>query len=997
MAPSIGSDVFAGQRARSDSSVDAIVHEVRQIVAGNPNAGDLGEIATNYFLACRDVNQRLRHAIEWTRRGLFIEARHYVEHAPDALSAAAKLDLGDQWTRWVELCTNAGVPVDLPVDAALGVELSRAYSEWAPREALVTKVRLEALGRASLRQRLATLYQLRVADPNNQTWTDQVRDLETARAREMVREADTTRRAGDIPALRELLREAQNGPWQAGVPHRAVNTVASAASTAIGYASSKRLRELANLLHQAHGNSDENTVGELLAEWRSIIGANEAKPSPEDDADVQPIATWWDARHAETLRIDLGERLCAELDAALADQSPWLAISKIHRSLEDTQVPIPPTLARRFSVRADEHRRAVAARHRLIAIVTCIVLMSAAAGLWWTVSAYSRGKQVESLRASLETALAHDDLSAASLLVEQVRGMPRVAAEPSITPLLTKFDDAWKLAGQNNDAFAAVMAHLVAAKGSESEHVPLIAQAEKLARSPEQKAFLEREQTRLLAERQAFFDDADTKFTALVDTLLARCDASSREIGQRLDSRAAITDETVKRVDELGHQLAELDSAIKQEPASQVQRDAKDAEASVLRRRADEYRERIGHEVRRAARLEKVGGFRGSLSGLATAYNEVLAEFPDGPVARRLSDALKDAAAWSSVDAWITGYSTWVATWNPASDAEAAARSAEVAAIVDKMGSGFDPTAAREYAEYLTRMKALLGGPQDATSVADWRDILNKPRLLELQVLNDMSGMPRRSVGGVLTPVNPEGWFQLSVEIDSFEKLDGAKKPGPCLMQFKPGMDTANLLRPAPEAILSKQLLDAIDACEKGTESWNLLNLQLAILAQKATDADAIYRANLLFYAIRRQANAGWPFGAEIASAKSLLDSLQANSTKPLSQDWLSSASSTIAARQACAAALKALPDLSVLARTSTQRLTDMKTKLRPPKFAGVIWAKAEGPAEYQGQYLTGTVFVVSLGPGDRANLREVGSMKEGVINWSGPVPPVATPILVRN
>lgn len=991
-------ETFANHQAQTDASVGEISHAVRQLMTTNSGTAEIAPIAAAYFRLCRDVNQRLRTAVEWTRRGLFVEARHLVEQAPDALTAATKLDLSDQWTRWTEVCTQAGVPIDAPVTTAFAVELSRAYSEWASREALLNQLRLEALARHPLRQRLATLYQLRAANSDNANWTDQIKDLEAARAREMVKDADTARRAGDIAALRALMKEAQNGPWQAGVPHSAVNSVISAVSKAVGLSSTKRLHELVQQMHRAHGNADDHAVGELLAEWRAIIAAREAQPTPEDAAEAEPIAAWWDARHADAKRLELAQRLCAELDTALADQHPWQEIANIHRSLEDTQVPIPPALTRRFNVRAEEHRHAVAARHRRITIVTSLLLLVAAGGVAWGVSIYMRSRQTDSFRSGLEAALAADDLSAAKALADQVRGLSSgISSSASLAPVLAKFDEAWRVAIQNDESLAAVLSQLATAKGADGDHEALIAQAHKLSRTVEQKAEFERQTTRIATERKEFLEAADNKLMDAVEGLVAKCEASLRTIDESLKPNAPPPPQIRQDLDIAFVQLDKLESLIKEHPASESKRGQLTVQASVLRRRATEFRETLDREALRLAKLEKLGAFQGRLSELASAYKEFLSEFSDGPVAERLTAVSMDAPAWSALDVWLTGYDTWSATWDPPSDAEAAARATEVETLLRSMGAGFDASTGREYDTYLNRMKTLLSNPRDATAVTAWYEALQKPRLLELEVVYDINGKPRRTIGGVLTPMNDEGWYQLVPEIDSFEKFDNKKEPLAGIVQFKEKVNPATALRPAPEAELAKRMIEALDACEKGNASWSTLNLQLAILIQSATEADPIFRANFLCYAINRQSNAGWPFEGELTSAKAIVEKLQSAASLPASQDWFASSAQTLAARHACTAAFKSVPDLTGLAKASSQRLLDMKAKLRPPQFAGLVWAKADGPAEYQGKPLTGSVVVASLGQDDRANLREAGWMTGGVVKWNGPIPPVGTPILVRN
>jgi hypothetical protein len=492
--------------ANNSSTMTELCDRIRAAIARPESVSRalVADLAAAYSEHAEEVSHRLRRAVGWIRLGLISEALHDIEQFPDALDAASTLELGLSKGTWLDMCRANDVQPPSTVDSDIAAEVGAAYraaSRWRP---LLGKHRRLALAGAALSARVKAVRALAKADPDNTAWAEQRALLERGRLTEVLAEANTAVARCDPDRLTVLLDELSDEHWQQPPPAKLKAAVRGRQQAAIRRVAVRRLGELAEELHEAHGALDEDRVATLMPQWDAAAARAGTEAPPDAIADAGAIRAWLDGRCGEQERRAEFDRLVAEVGQAIDDGEPFAEIERRYAKLAAADLPVPGLVERRFRQREREYCVQSRHRHRVVAGSMVGVLLILGSVVAWILYSQFISRGVSRWSAEIAAALDAGNTEQGRQLFERLDGSsPSVAVQPEIQSLRARMLDAIEKTDQSDRALAAALAKLDTASYADPATWEALDRAEKLARTPAQRLATQTRRDRLEGERSA--------------------------------------------------------------------------------------------------------------------------------------------------------------------------------------------------------------------------------------------------------------------------------------------------------------------------------------------------------------------------------------------------------------------------------------------------------------------------------------------------------------
>ncbi|MFQ5732318.1 MAG: hypothetical protein ACE5KM_10235 [Planctomycetaceae bacterium] len=231
----------------------------------------------------RRANRRLRECDDLLAKGHRTEAIQLAEQDPPLLDVVAILDFAEM-PEWNDFVAELDLPVAPELQIEIAADLNRAYSDDAPLEQHLRRLRLYSLARSPLRTRIALLQKIAALDAGNPVWESDRRSYEEVRLRQIHEEFQTANRNRDLETLRELSAELRR-KWLVKPGKQMIGRVNQAIKVLQGEAVLKRLAQITRDLNDARDDDDLGHAAELAAEWGSV-----AKSFPDSD-EVRDLRT----------------------------------------------------------------------------------------------------------------------------------------------------------------------------------------------------------------------------------------------------------------------------------------------------------------------------------------------------------------------------------------------------------------------------------------------------------------------------------------------------------------------------------------------------------------------------------------------------------------------------------------------------------------------------------------------------------------------------------
>jgi hypothetical protein len=344
-----------------------LVDELRLFVAGNDltQTDALTELSRAYTDACREANQRLRRCEDFLTRGLRSEAVQFAEsEQPKLLDLVTLLDFPER-TLYEQTLTFYGLPMPPRLMQATAEALNQAYAEVRPLEDLLRRHRRLALGRASLQARLAVMREIARLDGQNSLWSDDIREIELGRFRQMDREVSEAA-TSQPDRFSSIATELETTPWLTPPPAHLSKKVSTRARDAVRTQARVDLAVIARNLTRAMNASNLAEALTLRDRYRGCLLRAELPATDPTVLQAQQALQWLvqtERRQAQEFEF---QTALADLEAALDEEADdEEVISLYHHALEHRR-KLPGPLKQRYHEYVQRASRSRSWREKVI-------------------------------------------------------------------------------------------------------------------------------------------------------------------------------------------------------------------------------------------------------------------------------------------------------------------------------------------------------------------------------------------------------------------------------------------------------------------------------------------------------------------------------------------------------------------------------------------------------------------------------------------------------
>ena len=657
-----------------------------QARAGAPDDVALESLRNDIAQMIDSITKAIERAREFSLRGLVSEAASVVEDFPDLARQADALAAFPRSSPtvsrfWAQYIDDAAEPVLLP--STEDVDMLAGFVDHATRlRPLLDALRLAALRREPLTNRLTILKKLRETDQRNRMWLDQIDALE----KEWVKRISEMR--GDAAASRDDLEEAftalSTREWVAPVPRGLKDEIYAQLKPLRASVAGERYDEIATKIHDAAALMDRNELEQLEAAWALVYHETGRMPDQSLQEAVAPAFEWMARIAADEAAQSEFDGLVDQLERALNAGSSAVDIERRLAILRDNGRSVPDGVRARAQGWIDAQRERARRRHRiiLVASIAAAAVTLTAGGL--AINAFTRAKERDDAIAALTALVEKGDSPAARALGAEIRARPDLSSPEKLTPELSAVLvreaalavewDAQRL------ALLSEFAEIQRALDDHPSRVRLKAISDQLqqmrarARLAQESAAIEKLAS-IHADRAIERDGADAK---VGDEAFASCDALLRDWPlpdrwtpaqqcdlARWEAYIAVLDRVKGALQRAGLDVAGSDV---QESRLKLKGEGADARIAEAQSRRSELADALA-----ALAPSKVGAGVSVESQLPERLKTILASH--GATLARLGklgafeSSQACAPAWSSIEAWRKVQPKVAAAFDPGADA----------------------------------------------------------------------------------------------------------------------------------------------------------------------------------------------------------------------------------------------------------------------------------------------------------------------------------------
>lgn len=367
------------------SDLHELIESLRVLLASSltPKREELNDLHGRISDAIRHANKRLRECDELLANGHRSEAIQLAEQEPNLLDVVSILDFAEL-PEWNDFVAELGLKVAPELEIDIAGDLNHAYSDSAPLERYLRRLRVYSLGRAPLRTRIDLMRKIIKVDSADH-WKEDLRSYEEVRLRQIGDDVRLAAQKRNFDQLTRLSDELNNKPWAVKPEAQVVNRVRKALD---GLRAEHSLTEMWDLLRElaaARENEDIGAASALISHWNSL--ARECDRSGESFGQLQseaaPILAWVKAEHA---RRESAERETEEIEKLRRlTMSPRVTAAELDRHYSNLagnpDIDLPEDIAARCRARIDELRRRDQLTKKLklggvvLAVLTVVVLL----------------------------------------------------------------------------------------------------------------------------------------------------------------------------------------------------------------------------------------------------------------------------------------------------------------------------------------------------------------------------------------------------------------------------------------------------------------------------------------------------------------------------------------------------------------------------------------------------------------------------------------------
>lgn len=395
-----------------------------------PLPAEAAEMARQWALLLADALDRLERAVSWAAKGLRSEAIALVRMAPSVYETAM-LSWDPTLAGWDDFCRRHRLerPPVLLRDTL--DRLNECTLQLEPIQTALARWRKLNIGRAPATERLDQMRTLRALDPDNPIWIDDAPSLERAALDEVTGACERALALWELDRVSNAIRWLESGRW--------LHAPASAAATALrarvrdlsGRSALERAKGVVARLHAEYMAESIDAAQERLAEWEALRAflAESGVDLPADLIDsVRPVVEWIRERQEASQRLLEHRTRESELRALVESPAATLgALESLLATLDTGPSPIDARLRAAAKRRIGDLRRIRTVRRVLLTaaclLAAAVLLLSAL----WIVDRHQQRVREEQFLASVDAAVARDDLESIDAMIDRA-----LAEEPRL-------------------------------------------------------------------------------------------------------------------------------------------------------------------------------------------------------------------------------------------------------------------------------------------------------------------------------------------------------------------------------------------------------------------------------------------------------------------------------------------------------------------------------------------------------------------------------------
>ena len=343
----------------------SIVDRMRIAVTDSSHGSDerCVDLSQEYAQVCEEVNRRLQECAVYLRGGNYSEAIRLANTTPHLLDVCATLQFSEL-EEWKSLCRE--IPGTTPVEPLLGdviALLNGACDSASETEPLLKKLRLFALARSPVSDRLVILYQLDRLEPYNMIWSEMITEYESAAAAELEENFERLRAAKETAALNALWEKWRSIPWK-NRPEQLARRLSEWRKSVMTEQMFAQLYTVTAEMISAYEKRDFSATVQNKAKWLNYLRKNRLETSAMDrdqQRTVISVLNWIKEETRLRKQRDGWQEKVKSMEEALEEEESPEVLSEAYRSLvEATQAcgeTIPPALESAYRARIDKKRR----------------------------------------------------------------------------------------------------------------------------------------------------------------------------------------------------------------------------------------------------------------------------------------------------------------------------------------------------------------------------------------------------------------------------------------------------------------------------------------------------------------------------------------------------------------------------------------------------------------------------------------------------------------
>ncbi len=440
-----------------------LIQQIQQMLAAaNIEKNDaLEDLAIQFAELCDATNARLARCSDYIDKGMRSEAVNEMHNSPDLL-VLSELLLFDDAKKWRNLCIDMEMAVFQPLDIQLLEKLKKAAAIEQELEPLLRDYR-RYVYEGNHRSCILMLRKIREADPDNPSWTANLKPLEEEELPRLVRNAEEALMDDDHARLKvlydELTLPLRVVPPPAELMERMRRALLSERAVDLNQEGKVLLEKLRAALNAADGPLTETILAkmETLAKDDAFIIKPDGWDANLSEAkDMLALQTRRRERNVDFMKASdsLQEMLARGGYSELELRHEW-------ERLLGWEMPVSDMLRRQVEESLGEMKAKKRRRMRILSGVIVVVLLVLLCGLIGFGYVQARTEKEQGAIAHMEELLEAGKYTELDLYIEGLRKTePRFANTPVVADKAMKVQEYLKNRREAREAFDSCMQRL---------------------------------------------------------------------------------------------------------------------------------------------------------------------------------------------------------------------------------------------------------------------------------------------------------------------------------------------------------------------------------------------------------------------------------------------------------------------------------------------------------------------------------------------------------